>query len=326
MRRRKFIVLLGGAVAWPLAARAQQPTMPVVGLINPGVPESSTQYVAAFRQGLKEAGLVEGENVAIEYRWAEGRYGLMPDLVAELLRHGVAVIAAPGSTAAALAAKAATRTTPIVFGVAEDPIKLGLVASLAKPDGNATGINFFTAEIAAKRLELLREMVPRAARLAVLVKANAANAESTLREVETAARAKGLPIRMLNAGTRPEIDAAFATLVREKVDALFVGGDGFFNSRRVQLAMLAARYAVPAIYSQRDYPEAGGLMSYGTSFTEVYRQVGLYSGRILKGARPADLPVMQPTKFEFVINSQAASLLGLDVPPMLLALADEVIE
>jgi ABC-type uncharacterized transport system substrate-binding protein len=235
-RRREFITLLGGTAALPLAAHAQQPAISVVGLINPGVPESSTRYVAAFRQGLKEAGLVEGQNVTIEYRWAEGRYGLMPDLVAELLRHGVAVIATPGSTAAALAAKAATRTTPIVFGVAEDPIRLGLVASLAKPDGNATGINFFTAELAAKRLELLREMVTRAARLAVLVnRANAANAESTLREVETAAQAKGLPIRVLNAGTRPEIEVAFATLVHEKVDALFVGGDGFFNSRRVQL-------------------------------------------------------------------------------------------
>jgi putative tryptophan/tyrosine transport system substrate-binding protein len=326
--RRKFLAALGGAAAaWPLAARAQQAGIPVIGLINAGGPETSAYRIPAFRQGLNEAGLVEGQNVALEYRWAEGRYDLMPDLVADLLRRQVAVIATPGSTAAALAAKAATTTIPIVFGIGEDPIKLGLVASLAKPGSNATGINFFTTELTAKRLELLREMVPGAARLGVLVnRTNAVNAETTLREVEAASRAIGLPIRVLNASNRPEIDSAFATVVREKVDALFVGPDGFFNSRRVQLVLLAARHMIPATYSLRDYPEIGGLMSYGTSFPDVYRQVGFYTGRVLKGAQPAELPVIQPTKFELVINSQAANLLGLAVPPTLLARADEVIE
>jgi putative ABC transport system substrate-binding protein len=325
VKRREFITLLGGAASWPVAARAQQPAMPTVGLVNAGSPESAAYRTSAFRQGLSETGYVEGRNVTIEYRWAEGHYDRAPELVADLVRRRVAVIA--GDTAAALAAKAATSTIPIVFGVGQDPVKLGLVASLARPGGNATGVNFFIAELAAKRLGLLREMVPHAARVAALLNpANAANAEATLRDLQTASRATGLQIHVLNASSRGEIDAAFATLAREKVDALFVSGDGFFNSRRVQLAMLAVRYAVPAIYSLRDYAEVGGLMSYGTLFPDVYRQIGVYAGQILKGAKPGDLPVLQPTKFELVINTQAASLLNVEVPPTLLARADEVIE
>ena len=328
MKRRAFITLVGGAaVAWPLAARAQQPAMPTVGLVNAGSPESAAYRTSAFRQGLNETGHVEGRNVAIEYHWAEGHNDRMPEIMADLVRRRVAVIATPGDTSAALAAKAATATIPIVFGVGLDPVKLGLVASLARPGGNATGVNFLTAELAAKRLGLLREMVPQAGRVAALLNpTNAANAEATLRELQTASRAMGLQIRVLNAGSRAEIDGAFATLAREKVEALFVSGDGFFGSRRVQLAMLAVRYLVPAIYSLRDYAEAGGLMSYGTPFPEVYRQTGVYTGNILNGAKPADLPVLQPTKFDLVINTSAASLLGLEIPPTLLARADEVIE
>jgi ABC-type uncharacterized transport system substrate-binding protein len=328
LKRRAFISLLGGAAAgWPFAARAQQPAMPVVGFLNAASPDQYTERVRAFRQGLKEIGFIEAENVAVEYRWAEGHYDRLPALAAELVRRQVAVIVAVGGTPSALAAKAATTTIPIVFLAAADPVKLGLVASLARPDGNATGINFFTAELGAKRLGLLREMVPHAARVAVLLNpANTATAEATLRDVQAASGAMGLSIRVLNAGSRPEIDAAFATLEREQAEALFVSGDGFFNSRRVHLAMLAVRHSVPAIYTIRDYPEVGGLMSYGPSLPDVYRQVGVYAGRILKGSRPADLPVLQPTKFDLVINMQTAKLLGLDVPPMLLARADEVIE
>ena len=328
MKRREFIALLGGAAAaWPLAARAQQPAMPVVGIINAGSPETSVSRVTAFRQGLGELGYVEGQNVTIDYRWAEGRYDRYPELVADLIRRKVSVIATGASGPAAFAAKAATSSMPIVFGVGEDPVRLGLVASLARPGGNVTGVNFFTAEVAAKRLGLLRELAPRTTRVAVLVNpANAASAESTARDVRAAAPALGLQVQMLNAATVREIDTAYASLVRERADALVVAGDGFFNSRRVQLAMLAVRHAIPATYSVRDYPEAGGLISYGTSFADTFRQIGIYCGRILKGATPADLPVLQSTKFELVVNMQAARMLGIDVPPMLLARADEVIE
>jgi putative ABC transport system substrate-binding protein len=328
MKRRALITLLGGAVAgWPLAARAQQPAMPVVGIINAGSPETSVSRVTAFRQGLGELGYVEGQNVTIDYRWAEGRYDRYPELVADLIRRKVSVIATGASGPAAFAAKAATSSIPIVFGVGEDPVRLGLVASLARPGGNVTGVNFFTAEVAAKRLGLLRELAPRTTRVAVLVNpANAASADSTARDVRAAAPALGLQVQMLNATTVREIDTAYASLVRERADALVVAGDGFFNSRRVQLAMLAVRHAIPATYSVRDYPEAGGLISYGTSFADTFRQIGIYCGRILKGAKPADLPVLQSTKFELVVNMQAARMLGLEVPPMLLARADEVIE
>ena len=327
MRRRDFITLLGAATAWPLAARAQQPAIPVVGIINAGSPETSVSRVTAFRQGLGELGYVEGQNITIDYRWAEGRYDRYPEMVADLIRRKVSVIATGASGPAAFAAKAATSSIPIVFGVGEDPVRLGLVASLARPGGNVTGVNFFTAEVAAKRLGLLRELAPRTTRVAVLVNpANAASAESTARDVRAAAPALGLQVQMLNAATVREIDNAYASLVHERADALVVAGDGFFNSRRVQLAMLAVRHAIPATYSVRDYPEAGGLISYGTSFADTFRQIGIYCGRILKGAKPADLAVLQSTKFELVVNMRAARMLGIEVPPMLLARADEVID
>jgi len=331
LRRREIITLVGGAAAalpilWPLAARAQQPAMPVIGFLQSQSPDTFADHLRAFRQGLKDSGYVEGANVTIEYRWAEGQTDRLPALAAELVRRQVSVIAAFGP-AAAFAAKAATTTIPMVFNVNEDPVRLGLVASLARPGGNLTGINFLSGELVAKRLELLRELVPAATRVAVLVNpAQAANAETTLRDVAAATRAIGLQIQVLNASTSSEIDAAFATLGRERPDALFVGADPYFQNRRVQLANLAARHVVPMTSAIREITVAGGLMSYGTNVADAYRQVGVYAGRILKGAKPADLPVVQATKFELVINHQTARMLGLTVPPMLLAVADEVIE
>ena len=319
MNRREFITLLGGAaVAWPLAARAQQPAMPVIGFLDPRSPDTQlADQLRAFRQGLKDTGYVEGENVAIEYRWAEGQFDRLPALAAELVRRRVAVIATNGGAAAAFAAKAATTTIPIVFIVGEDPVRLGLVASLARPGGNLTGVNLVIGELTAKRLGLLRELVPGAARVAVLVNpANTANAETTLRDVEPAARAMGLQIQILKASTSREIEAAFATFVRERPDALFVGNDAFLTSRRVQLVHLATRHAIPATYAVRDFAEVGGLMSYGVNITDALRQVGVYAGRILKGAKPADLPVVQSSKFELVINAKTARMLGLTVPPI----------
>jgi putative ABC transport system substrate-binding protein len=326
MKRRAFITLLGGAaVAWPLTARAQQPKLPVIGFLHGASPDGYADRLRAFRQGLKETGYVEGDNVAIEYRWAKNQIDLLPELAAELVRRRVAAIAAFGT--AAVPAKATTTTIPIVFGVGEDPVRLGLVASLARPGGNVTGVSFLNTELAAKRLELLRELVPAATRVALLVNpVYVVNAETTVREVETAARAMGLRIQVLNASTSREINAAFATLVRERPDALFVGGDPFFQVRRAQLVNLASRHALPATYSQRDFPEIGGLMSYGSNVIDAFRQAGVYIGRILKGAKPAELPVVQASKFELVINSETARMLGLNVPPTLLSTADEVIE
>jgi putative ABC transport system substrate-binding protein len=302
--------------------------MPIIGLVHAGSPETEPgSRIIAFRRGLNESGYVEGQNVTIEYRWAEGRYDRFPELVTDLIRRKVSVIATGANTPASLAAKAATSTIPIVFGVSQDPVKLGLVASLARPEANATGVNFFIAELAAKRLGLLREMIPGMARLAVLVNpSNSANAESTVKDVQAAAPALGLQIQIFNASTSREIDTVFTNLMRERSDALFVGPDPFFNSRRVHLAILAARRAIPATYAGRDYADAGGLMSYGSDLADTYRQVGAYVGRILKGAKPADLPVVQTSKLELVINAQTARTLGLDVPPTLLARADEVIE
>jgi putative ABC transport system substrate-binding protein len=325
--RREFITLFGGAAAaWPLAARAQQPAMPVIGILGPNSPGPAVDLLAAFRRGLGETGYVEGQNVAIEYRLFEGRFDLLPELLAALVRRQVSVIVTIGGPSA-LAAKTATQTIPIVFGVPEDPVGLGLVASLARPGGNATGINFFDREVTAKRLGLLCELLPAATRIAVLLNpANLTIASSIMSDLESAARALGLQIQPYEASTSSEIDAAYATLVRARPDALFVAPDGFFVGRRVQLVALAARHALPAAYAVRAFVEAGGLMSYGTNSADMYRQVGVYAGSILKGTKPADLPVMQTTRFELAINLQTAKLLGLTVPPMLLARADEVIE
>jgi ABC-type uncharacterized transport system substrate-binding protein len=326
MRRREFITLLSGVAAWPLAARGQQPAMPVIGFLHPTSPDTAADRLRGFRQGLKDAGYVEGENVTIEYRWADGQNDRLPALAAELARRRVAVIATIGNVPA-LAVKAATTTIPIVFVVAEDPVMLGLVASLSRPEGNLTGVSVFNAELTAKRLELLRELVPAATRVAVLVNPhNARTTAATLRDVEPAARSMGLQIQVINASTSREINAAFATFVRERPDALFVDPDPFLTSRRVQLVHLATLHKVPAAYPVRDYAEAGGLMSYGSNIRETFRQMGVYTGRILKGAKPADLPVVQSSKFELVINAETARMLDLAVPPTLIARADEVIE
>ena len=327
MRRREFIALLGGVAAWPQMACGQQSAMPVVGFLNSQSPDGFTDRLRSFRQGLKDNGYVESENVAIEYRWAENQLERLPALAADLVRRQVAVIVAGGGMPPALAAKAATKSIPIVFVTPEDPVGLGLVASLGRPGGNATGINFFTGELAAKTLGLLRELLPGAARIAVLV--NSANSSPTARmlaDVNAAARSMGLQIQSFNGSTSGNINAAFAAIAGDRPDALLVGPDPFFTVRRVQLANLAARHAIPAAYYSRDLVEVGGLMSYGTDISHAYRQLGVYVGRILKGAKPADMPVVQASKFELVINLQTAKMLGLTVPPSLLSRADEVIE
>jgi ABC-type uncharacterized transport system substrate-binding protein len=327
MRRREFLGLLGGAVGWPLAARGQQPAMPVVGFLDSRSPEPLTDRLRGFRQGLKDVGYVDGENVAIVYRWAENQLDRLPQMAAELVRRQVGVIVVTGGTAVVLAVKAATATIPVAFLAAEDPVRLGLVASLARPGGNLTGVNFLNTELAGKMLELLRELAPAIARVAVLVNpANTTTTETVLRDAEAAAGAMGLWIQVVRAGTSGEIDAAFATFESARPDALFVPGDPFFNARRLQLAQWAGRQGLPAIFSGREFAEAGGLMSYGSDITHAYRQVGVYAGRLLKGAKPADLPVVQASKFELVINRQTARMIGLTVPPTLLARADEVIE
>jgi putative tryptophan/tyrosine transport system substrate-binding protein len=327
MRRREFLGAVGGlTAAWPLAALAQQPAMPVIGFVSSRSLDGSGRHAAAFTKGLSESGYVEGQNVFVEYHWLGGQNDRLPSLMADLARRRIAVIATAGDPAT-LAAKAATETIPIAFGVSGDPVGHGLIASLARPGGNATGINFFTSEVLAKRLGLLHELVPKAARVALLVNpTNTASTEPTLRNVPEAARARGFQIQVLNASTSADIEAAFATIAIDRPDALFVAPDGFFNARRVQLATLAAHHRIPAAYPTREVVEIGGLMSYGTDLLDMYRQVGVYTGRILKGANPANLPVVQSTKFEFVINLQTARALGLEVPLHLQQLADEVIE
>jgi putative ABC transport system substrate-binding protein len=326
MKRRKFITLLGGGAAWPLAARAQQPTVPVVGFLHAGSPAPMAPYLAAFLRALAEAGYVENKNVAIEYRYAEGQYDHLPLLAADLVRRQATVIVAGPNENAARAAIAASSRTPIVFNVTDDPVKLGLVASLSHPGGNATGVNSFMSELVAKRLGLLRELLPAAARIGALVNPNAAITADFIKEFEAAAVILGVQVEIAHAGDSREIEVAFATLARNKADALMVAPDTFFASRNVQIVTLATRHALPAVYTVRAYVEHGGLMSYGSSVPEAYRQLAVYAARILKGEKPADLPVVQVNKLDLVINMPTARALGLEVPPTLLALADEVIE
>ena len=327
MKRREFITLLGGAAAWPLAARAQQSgPMPVIGILYPGSPEATAKYIASLRKGLAEAGYVEGRNIAIEYRWGHGDSGRLPELAGDLISRRVAVIVTPGSVAAALAAKAATTTIPIVFVIGVDPVQAGLVASLNRPGGNVTGISSMNTGLAAKQLGLLHQLVRRDARFAVLVNPDNPQSRSTLSEVQAAASAMERQLDAVTAATYRDISPAFGDAVRKQADALLIIADPLFASRPVQLATLAARHALPAIYSLREFAEAGGLMSYGSNFTELFRQAGTYASRILKGEKPTDLPILQATKFELVVNLQTAEALGLEVPATLLALADEVIE
>jgi putative tryptophan/tyrosine transport system substrate-binding protein len=328
MRRRQFITLLGGAAAaWPIAARAQQAAMPVIGFLASESQDGYADRLRGYRQGLKDSGYIEGENVAIEFRWAEGNIDRLPVLAAELVRRRVSVIATMGSANTAAAAKAATASTPIVFLVGEDPVRLGLVTSIARPGGNLTGVNLFNSELNSKRLELLRMFLPTAARVAVLVNpTDRVNAETVVRDVAAAARTIGLQTQTFEASTSGEIDATFASIARARPDALFATGQPYFNSRRVQLVHSASYYRLPATYGSRSYPDIGGLMSYGADVIDAYRQAGAHTGRILKGAKAADLPVVQPSKFQLIINAQAARMFGLTLPSSLLALADEVIE
>jgi putative ABC transport system substrate-binding protein len=327
MKRREFITLLGGAAAWPLAARAQQPAMPVVGFLGSSSAQVSVKNLEAFRKGLSERGYVEGRNVAIEFRWSGGREDRMPELAADLVRRQVAVIAAPASTAGALAAKAATSSIPIVFGTGSDPVALGLVASLNRPGGNATGIVSLNVELTAKRLGLLRELAPRATRFVALVNRSAVMTDAIIKEVHASVPTLGVPVEILYAGNSDrDIEAAFANLSEKPGAALLVTVDSFFFTRRALIVTLAARHALPTIYFRREFAEIGGLVSYGTSVDNIHELIGIYTGRVLKGEKPADLPVTQPTKFDMVINLSTAKALAIDVPPTLLALADEVIE
>ena len=326
MKRRQLITLLGGvAAAWPLAGLAQQPAMPVIGFLRSSTAAGSAQLLAALRQGLNESGYVEGQNVAIEYRWAEGQRDRLPALAADLVRRPVALIVASASDGS-LAAKAATSTIPIVFVTAIDPVKVGLVASLNRPGGNATGVTYLTSALGGKRLELLRDMVPTAKSIAVLVNPSSPTSDPFMRDIQAAASVLGLQILLSTVTAEHDLDGVFANLGRQRPAALVVGPDPLFTARAAQIAALAARHALPAIYTTREFAEAGGLMAWGTSLTEQYRLAGTYAGKILKGAKPADLPVLQPTKYELVLNLKAAKALGIEVPPTLLALADEVIE